>query len=150
MTAFTSVGGLAAHIGQPLGTSRPIRITQEMINTFASVTADHQWIHTDPIRASQGPHGTTIAHGFLTLSLLSTFVEDLLQVDHLNATINYGLNRVRFPAPVLVDSTLHCTGTIQSVDDLGSSTQIVAELAVHSDTSPKVVCAAELVFRLFA
>ncbi|WP_260870753.1 MaoC/PaaZ C-terminal domain-containing protein [Gordonia paraffinivorans] len=105
-------------------------------------------IHTDPVRAAGTAHGSTIAHGFLTLSLLAPFLEDLLEVQDVHTSVNYGLNRVRFPAPVPANSTVHCTGTIASIDEIGTATQVVAELTVHSDTSLKPVCVAEIILRL--
>ncbi|QXW00473.1 MULTISPECIES: MaoC family dehydratase [Rhodococcus] len=148
MTTFASLSELYHAVGTDMGKSRQIHITQQMIDAFADVTADRQWIHTDPIRAASSTYGSTIAHGFLTLSLLAPFIEDLLEVDGIQSSINYGLNRVRFPAPVLVDSTLYCTGELTSVDAAHGATQAILTLTVHSDTSTKVACVAEVVVRL--
>src|SRR5215475_444706 len=119
MASFTSVAALrAAPAGTDLGYSSWHEIDQKRINMFAEATDDRQWIHVDPEAAAVGPFGTTIAHGYLTLSLLVLFTAELLAVDDVRMGINYGLNRVRFPAPVPVDSRLRAHGELMSVEDV--------------------------------
>ncbi|MGH3560955.1 MAG: MaoC family dehydratase, partial [Mycobacterium sp.] len=100
MRTFNSVDELAALKGQPIGNSEWMTITQEAVNLFADATGDHQWIHVDPERAANGPFGTTIAHGYMTLALLPRLMHQIYSVDGIKLAINYGLNKVRFPAPV--------------------------------------------------
>src|SRR5689334_9961175 len=95
-----SVADLKSHIGQVLGQSQPRQITQQQVNEFADATGDHQWLHVDVERAKQGPYHGTIAHGFLTLSLLPVLIGECVQVTDARAAVNYGLNKLRFPAPV--------------------------------------------------
>src|SRR5690606_20145104 len=108
---FSHLDEFKAAVGTELGTSDWITVTQEQINTFADATGDHQWIHVDPEAAAKGPFGTTIAHGYLTLSLLPVFGEQIYEVQKLAFGVNYGANKVRFPNPVPVDSRLRATAT---------------------------------------
>ena len=117
---FTSADELRAAIGEEIGPSDPIVIDQARIDAFAEATGDHQWIHVDPARAADGPFGTTIAHGFLTLSLVPLFGANLYSLDFGSSKINYGADKIRFPAPVPVDSSLTATATFTDVKE-GSS-----------------------------
>ncbi|MEY2661339.1 MAG: hypothetical protein RLZZ123_2511, partial [Pseudomonadota bacterium] len=114
MRIFNTLQELAALVGQELATSDWIEITQERINLFAQATGDHQWIHVDAQRAKEGPFGTTIAHGYLTLSLMPSFFDSAMQVKETRMGINYGVNKVRFTSPVPVGSRLRARITLQS------------------------------------
>jgi acyl dehydratase len=135
--------------GLELGPSSWLEITQDRINGFADATDDHQWIHVDPERAAQGPFGTTIAHGYLTLSLLVPFSYELLAVEGVSMGINYGVNRVRFPAPVPVGSRLRARFRLDEVTEVDGGVQVTANATVEREGQEKPVCAAELVFRFY-
>lgn len=147
MTTFKGLGELRAAAGTDLGVSGWVPIPQEKIDGFAEVTGDHQWIHTDPERAAQGPFGTPIAHGFLTLSLISVFVEDLLVVEDVAMAVNYGLNKVRFPAPVPVGSRVRARGQLVSVEEIPGGVQTTTRFTIECDGAAKPVCVAESVAR---
>ena len=133
--------------GLELGPSAWQEITQERVDAFAEATGDRQWIHTDPARAAAGPFGTTIAHGYLTLSLCASLLGEVLHVDGYALTVNYGVNRVRFPAPVPVGSRVRGRFTVVSVDEVAGGEQAVIEATVEREGSEKPVCVAELVLR---
>jgi acyl dehydratase len=135
--------------GLELGPSSWLEITQDRIDGFADATDDHQWIHVDPERAAEGPFGTTIAHGYLTLSLLVPFSYELLAVEGVKMGINYGLNRVRFPAPVPVGSRLRARFRLEDVSEVDGGVQVTANATVEREGQEKPVCAAELVFRFY-
>ena len=116
-TVVKSAEDIHALVGQELGTSSWVDIAQSRIDAFADVTGDHQWIHTDPERAAAGPFGTTIAHGYLTLSLLVPMLEEILVVENRKSSINYGLDKVRFPSPVPVGSRLRMSATLTEATD---------------------------------
>lgn len=139
--------GIRDLVGVELGPTVWQEITQERIDAFAEATGDAQWIHTDPVRAAAGPFGTTIAHGYLTLSLCASLLFEVLRVDGVGLTVNYGVNRVRFPAPVPVGSRVRGRFTVVSVDDVAGGEQAVIEATVEREGSEKPVCAAELVLR---
>jgi acyl dehydratase len=145
---FASPAEVAAAVGQDLGPSRAVTVDQNRIDGFAAVTEDRQWIHTDPDRAAQGPYGSTIAHGYLTLSLVSVFLEDLFEVDGVDSRINYGLNSVRFPAPVQVGSVLRASGTVLGVREKGDGMQVNLRVAVEREGGVRPVCVAEIVVLL--
>lgn len=143
-----SIDELRAMIGQELGVSDWFPITQERINQFADATEDRQWIHTDPQRAArESPYGTTIAHGFLSLSLLSYLVEQAVRVDGTRMAINYGLNRVRFPAPVSVGSRIRARCTLQSLEGIEGGVQTTFHVVVEVEGGRKPCCVAEWVTR---
>jgi len=135
--------------GLELGPSSWLEVTQDRIDGFADATDDHQWIHVDPGRAAEGPFGTTIAHGYLTLSLLVPFSYELLAVEGVSMGINYGLNRVRFPAPVPVGSRLRARFRLEDVAEVEGGVQVTAAATVEREGQEKPVCAAELVFRFY-
>lgn len=147
VAVFSSVDHLKASKGADLGTSRTIEVSQARIDKFAAVTEDRQWIHVDTYKAASGPFGTTIAHGFLTLSLLAPFLADLIEVHGVSASINYGLNRVRFPAAVPSNSALHAGGRILDIVDRPGAVDAVVEVTVRSSSSTKPVCIAESIIR---
>ncbi|MCF8588923.1 MaoC family dehydratase [Gordonia sp. HY285] len=140
---FATLDDVRAALGTEIGPSAPIVVEQERINQFADATGDHQWIHVDPERAASGPYGTTIAHGYLTLSLLPSFGSDLVSFDFGSARINYGANKVRFPAPVPVGSSLTATVTIVDIAEKPGSATVTARYTVTVDGAAKPSCIAE-------
>jgi acyl dehydratase len=135
-------------VGTELGPTSWLDITQERVDAFAGATDDPQWIHTDPERAAAGPFGGTIAHGFLTLSLCVPFLYELMPDRGFALTVNYGVNRVRFPAPVPVGSRIRGRFRVESVDDVSGGEQAVIVGTVEREGGDKPVCVAELVVRL--
>ena len=134
--------------GDEFGPSSWLEVTQERIDQFADATGDHQWIHVDPERAAQGPFGTTIAHGFLTLSLLVKFIDEVRPSSgEFRMGINYGVNRVRFPAPVPVGSKLRAHFKVLEVTDVEGGIQVVTEGTIEREGQEKPVCVAEMVSR---
>ena len=146
---FTSAEELKAAVGESLGYSDWLEVDQKRIDLFAEATGDHQWIHVDPEKAAAGPFGTTIAHGYLTLSLLPLFVPQVLKVDNAKMGVNYGTNKVRFPAPVPVGSRLRATATLQDVTEVGGGVQVTAAVVVEREGGEKPVCVAESVSRYY-
>jgi acyl dehydratase len=146
---FESLDALKAATGEQLGYSDWHTVTQQQINDFAGATGDHQWIHVDPEAAARGPFGTTIAHGFLTLSLLPVLVVQVLRVDGIRMGVNYGLNRVRFPAPVPVDSRVRAGVRLLEVEDIPGGAQIVNEVTIERDGGTKPCCVAQSVVRYY-
>ena len=147
---FASVDALREAVGKDLGYSDWIIIDQARINRFADATGDYQWIHVDPERAAQGPFKTTIAHGYLTLSLLPVLTTGLVRVDGVRMGANYGVNKVRFPAPVPVDSRVRARVEIVSVEDVGGGVQVTSRVTVERDGGDKPVCVAESVARFYS
>ncbi|GLF96190.1 MaoC family dehydratase [Streptomyces yaizuensis] len=146
---FASAAELLAGVGEPLGYSDWLEIDQKRIDLFAEATGDHQWIHVDPDRAAGGPFGTTIAHGYLTLSLLPALVPQVMRVEGARMGINYGTGKVRFPAPVPVGSRLRATAVIGSVTEAGDGVQVTAAVTVEREGGEKPVCVAETVSRYY-
>ena len=148
MRTFGSVEELVGLKGQPIGFSEWVTVTQEAVNLFADATGDHQWIHVDPERAAQGPFGTTIAHGYLTLSLLPRLMHTIYRVDGLKMAVNYGLNKVRFPSPVPVGSRVRAQTGVVDVTNLGDGAyQVTLSTTVEVDGAAKPACVAESVVR---
>lgn len=148
MRTFASVDELAEAKGQSIGDSQWVTITQEAVNRFADATGDHQWIHVDPGRAAQGPFGTTIAHGYMTLSLLSTLLSSMYRVDGTKMAVNYGLNKVRFPLPVAVGSKIRAHGSVADVEALGEGAyQVTLSTTIEVEGAEKPACVAESVVR---
>jgi acyl dehydratase len=135
--------------GDEFGPSSWIEVDQEKINAFADATGDHQWIHVDPERAAQGPFGTTIGHGYLTLSLLPVMSYEVVPRQNGGMAINYGLNKVRFPAPVPSGSKVRGTFLVVDVDEQDWGFQATMNATVERDGGDKPVCVAELVFRYY-
>jgi acyl dehydratase len=133
--------------GLELGPSEWREVTQERIDLFAAATDDPQWIHVDPQRAAAGPFGTTIAHGYLTLALLVPFSYEALPVEDAALSLNYGLNRVRFPAPVPSGSRVRARFRVEGVEEVAGGTQVTLAATVEREGTEKPVCVAELVFR---
>ncbi|MET0931225.1 MAG: MaoC family dehydratase [Aeromicrobium sp.] len=143
---FDNLDDFKAAAGEELGTSDWVTVTQDQINTFADATGDHQWIHVDPERAAAGPFGTTIAHGYLTLSLLPGLASEIYEIEGLAFAMNYGANKVRFPSPVPVDSRLRATATLTATHEIAIGTQCVITFVVQKEGTDKPVCVAEVVF----
>jgi acyl dehydratase len=141
---------LKALAGTDLGHTGWLEITQDRVNTFADATDDHQWIHVDRDRAAAGPFGTTIAHGFLTLSLIIPLFSELMKVRGLTMQINYGLNRVRFPAPVPVGSKIRLAAQLGAVEDAGvNAVQAVVDFTIEMEGGQKPACVAQGVYRYY-
>jgi len=135
-------------VGVELGPTDWLEVSQERIDTFAQATDDHQWIHVDPARAAEGPFGTTIAHGYLTLSLCAPLLSQALAgLTDSSMGINYGTNKVRFPAPVPAGSRIRARATVVSVDDVPGGEQAVVVTTVELEGGEKPVCVAEVVLR---
>ncbi len=149
MKTFEKLNELQALVGQHLGDSEWITIEQQRIDLFAQATGDHQWIHVDPERAAAGPFGTTIAHGFLTLSLLPEMTASAFDIADVRMGVNYGLNRVRFTAPVPVGSRLRGRIKLLSFDTIEGGAQLIVEVSVQREGSDKPVCIAESISRRY-
>ncbi len=151
MKKFESLAALSALVGQCVATSDWVTVTQDQINQFAQATGDHQWIHVDTQRAQSGPFGQTIAHGFLTLSLLPQFFENAIAVEGVRMAVNYGLNKVRFLAPVPVNSRLRAHFTLVESDPIeGNGVQMLWEMRVEREGAQKPVCIAQSLLRQYA
>jgi acyl dehydratase len=149
MRRFASLEELAACLGQTVGTSEWITITQRHIDEFAEATGDRQWIHVDPARAAAGPFGSTIAHGFLTLSLLPQMADTAIELGGVRMGLNYGLNKVRFPAPVPVGSRLRGHFKLTAFEPIEGGAQITMEVTMEREGSAKPVCVAESLSRRY-
>jgi acyl dehydratase len=148
--AIESLEALRACVGTHLGVSEWLTVEQSTINTFAEVTRDEQWIHVDPARAEDGPFGATVAHGLLTLSLCSSLLWEVAVVDGMGPAINYGLNKVRFPAPLLVGSRVRMHVSVSEVTDIPRGVEVIYHLTYETQGQSKPPCVADLVFRYYA
>ena len=145
---FASYADVRAAVGQDVAVTDWITITQEQVNQFAQATGDHQWIHVDPERAKQGPFGAPVAHGYLTLSLLAQFMQHTVAVDGATMGVNYGLNKVRFPAPVPVGSRLRAHIKLLAAEPVQpDGMQMTWGVTVEREGSDKPVCVAETLSR---
>ncbi len=149
MKHFAHLQDLASAVGQEIGLSDWISVEQRRIDLFAEATGDHQWIHVDPVRAAQGPFGATIAHGFLTLSLIPELFAASFEIDDVRMGINYGLNRVRFLNPVRVGSRLRGRFKLLSFEPLEGGAQLIVEATIELEGSAKPACVAESISRRF-
>ena len=149
MRRFARLADLAQLEGQPLGTSDWVVVAQSHIDLFAQATGDAQWIHVDPARAAAGPFGTTVAHGFLTLAMLPELFAAAVAFDDVRMSLNYGLNRMRFPAPVPVDSRLRATFVLDSWEAIDGGAQLTQTATLEREGGAKPVCVAEWVTRHF-
>jgi acyl dehydratase len=149
-TTIQGIDGLKQRVGDHLGYSEWHQVTQEQVNTFAEATGDFQWIHVDVERAKQGPFGGPIAHGYLTLSLGPLLIPQIVKVEGITMAVNYGLNKVRFPAPVPVGSKLRLGATLANVEDIAGGVQVTMGMVYELDGGDKPVCVAEIVFRYYA
>lgn len=150
MRMIEGIDGLKALVGEHLGYSPYVEITQEQVNTFAEATGDHQWIHVDVEKATAGPFGGPIAHGYLTLSLGPMLSPQIFGVSGISMGVNYGAGKVRFPAPVPVGSQLRLGVTLQSVDDVAGGAQVTMEFVFEIEGAAKPSCVAEVIFRYYA
>ena len=150
MKTFQTILELASHVGQEVGASEWITITQEQVNLFAQATGDHQWIHVDVERAKAGPFGAPIAHGFLTLSLLPLFFASTFEIVQKGMGVNYGLNKVRFTSPVPVGSRLRARMTLLKAEPIDNNgLQMTWGVAVEREGAAKPVCVAESMSRSY-
>jgi len=145
---FASYADVRACVGQDVAVTDWVTITQEQVNQFAEATGDHQWIHVDPERACQGPFGAPVAHGYLTLSLLAQFMQQAIAIDGAQMGVNYGLNKVRFPAPVPVGSRLRAHLKLLAAEPVPpDGLQLTWGVTVEREGSDKPVCVAESLSR---
>ncbi len=147
MLTIEGIDQLPELVGKELGVSDWLEVTQEQVNTFADATGDHQWIHVDVEKAAQGPFGGTIAHGYLTLSLLPVLLSSISRVDGIRMGINYGLNRVRFPSPVRVGSRIRARSVLKEVTEISGGIQAALDVTVEIEGVDKPACVAEPVVR---
>ena len=148
--ALDSVAAVLAAVGQDLGATDWVPLTQARINTFADATGDHQWIHVDPVRAKDGPFGACIAHGYLTLSLANLFLPQLVRYERLKLGVNYGCDKVRFPAPVPVGSRLRGRGVVQAAEAIkGEGVQVTVRISVEIEGNDKPGCVVDTISRLY-
>ena len=148
-THVNSIEELGDLVGTHLGYSDYRTVTQEQVNLFADATGDHQWIHIDPERAANGPFGHTIAHGYLTLSLIPTLTGGLLKSDDVTMGVNYGANRIRFTSPVPVGSEVRAGATLASVEEIAGGVQVVLDVVVEVRGAEKPSCVAQIITRLY-
>jgi len=146
-TTVENLSDLSSFVGKELGTSSWVDVDQARINTFADATDDHQWIHVDPERAKNGPFGETIAHGYLTLSLLIPMWADILEVRDVKTKVNYGLNKVRFPSPVPSGSKIRARATLAAIEPVAGGAQLTIDTVVERQGGDKPACVAQLVLR---
>jgi acyl dehydratase len=149
MRIFTSVADLRSAKGHVLGISEWLAVDQDRIDLFAAATGDHQWIHIDPARASTGPFGRTIAHGYLTLSLIPQLAGQLYRVDGVRMAVNYGLNKVRFVTPVPVGSRLRAVTELIDVQDVPDGAQLTFRTTIEVEGAARPACVAETVSRQY-
>ena len=149
MRVFDGADSLRAAVDEEIGVGSWIEVTQNRIDMFAEATNDRQWIHVDPERAAEGPFAGTIAHGYLTLSLLSAWIMEVSEVTGTTMAVNYGLNRVRWPAPVPVGSRLRGRVTLAEVEDIAGGVQVTWQVSVEREGSERPVCVAENLNRLY-
>jgi acyl dehydratase len=150
MRTFTTLDEIAAAAGEELGTSDWVPIEQDRVDQFAEATGDHQWIHVDVERAKEGPFGGTIAHGYLTLSLVPWLGSQVFSLDTPGAKLNYGVNKVRFPNPVRVGKRVRCTVTLGEVTDIPAGKQLTIRSVIEIEGETKPACVAESVVLLLS
>jgi acyl dehydratase len=148
MRVFGSLEELTAAVGEEIGPTDWVTVTQKQVDLFADATGDHQWIHVDRARAAAGPFGGTIAHGYLTLSLVPMLAAQLFHIDTMGAKLNYGVNKVRFPHPVPVGSRIRARATIAEVTDVAAGKQMVTRYVLEIEDVEKPACVAETVVLL--
>ena len=149
MKRYPTLAGLQALVGEPLGSSDWVTIDQARIDGFAQATGDHQWIHTDPVRAAAGPFGTTVAHGFLTLSLVPLLFDSAFAIDDVKMGVNYGLNRVRFTNPVPAGGRVRGHFKLLAFEPLPGGAQITVQVSIELEGAAKPACVAESISRRF-
>lgn len=148
-TVFETPADLLTAQGQHLGYSDWLEIDQDRINLFADATGDHQWIHVDPDKAADGPFGKTIAHGYLTLSLANLFLPQIMQVNNTSMGVNYGCEKVRFPAAVPVGSRVRGGGEVVSVEEVKGGVQVVVRMTIEVEGGDRPACVIDTISRFF-
>jgi len=148
-THVKSIEELKSLVGSHLGYSDYRVVTQEQVDLFADATGDHQWIHVDPERAKSGPFGQTIAHGYLTLSLIPVLLGGVMHVENVKMGVNYGTNKVRFTNPVPVGAEIRAGATLASIEDVTGGVQVALDVIVEVKDAPKPSCVAQVVFRYY-
>ena len=148
-TVFAQPADLLGAVGKHLGYSDWLQIEQQRIDQFAEATGDHQWIHVDPERAREGPFGTTIAHGYLTLSLANMFLPQIMEVQQVSMGVNYGCEKVRFPAPVPVGSRVRGGGEVISAEEVKGGVQVVVRMTVEVEGSERPACVIDTISRFY-
>lgn len=143
---FDDLQEIKSEVGKEIGASPWVTITQDDIDDFARVTRDQQWIHVDPQRSAAGPFGSTIVHGYLIMSLIAWFSDEVYTVEGLESSLNYGSNRVRFPSPVPVGSKLRGVITLLEANELDSGTQLVTRVVVECEGASRPACVADVVY----
>lgn len=149
MRVFSGPDELLAAVGEEIGVSSWLEITQERVNQFAEATGDQQWIHVDPERAADGPFGGTIAHGYLTLSLMVPFMLEVYRVENRKHAVNYGLNKVRFTSPVPVGSRLRGRLTLAEASEVAGGLQILWTVTIEREGEERPACVAESITRIY-
>jgi acyl dehydratase len=150
MRTFAGVDEVLDAVGEALGPGEWVTVDQKTVDTFADATGDHQWIHVDPERAAQGPFGGPIAHGLLTLSLLPVLLAGLYRIDGVRMGVNYGFNKVRFPAAVAVGSRVRATATVAEATALEGAVQVVFATVIEIEGGSKPACVVESIGRFYA
>ncbi|GAB3627870.1 dehydratase [Pandoraea terrae] len=148
-TTFARAADVLAAVGADLGVTEWLTIDQRRIDLFAEATGDHQWIHVDPVRAKDGPFGTTIAHGYLTMSLANYFLPALARYDNLKMGVNYGVDKVRFPAPVKVGARVRGHGLVLAVQEVGGGVQATVRVTMQVEGEERPGCVVDTISRLF-
>jgi acyl dehydratase len=144
------IDAMRALAGEELGTSSWLTITQEQVDQFAAATGDHQWIHVDPERAKDGPFGTTIAHGYLSNSLVPALLHEIVDVRGVTMALNYGINKLRFPSTVPVGSRVRMSARLAEVEEVAGGVQVVIAATIEIEDQPKPACVADVVYRYFS
>ena len=148
-TTFQAPAALLEAVGRHLGYSDWLEIDQQRIDLFADATGDHQWIHVDPVRAAEGPFGRTIAHGYLTLSLANLVLPMIMRVENTSMGVNYGCEKVRFPAPVPVGSRVRGGGEVISAEEVKGGVQVVVRMTIEIEGSDRPACVVDTISRFF-
>ncbi len=148
-TIFETPQALLGAVGKHLGHSEWLIIEQDRIDQFADATGDHQWIHVDPVKAAEGPFGKTIAHGYLTLSLANLFLPEIMTVNNVSMGVNYGCDKVRFPAPVPVGSHVRGGGEVISAEEVKGGIQVVVRITIEIDGGDRPACVIDTISRFF-
>ena len=148
-TIFESADEILAAVGQRLGESDWLQIDQRRIDQFAEATGDHQWIHVDPVRAAAGPFGACIAHGYLTLSLASYFLPQIIQINNMKMGVNYGCDKIRFPAAVRVGARLRGVGELVRAERVGEGVQATIRVTVEIEGEQRPACVVDTISRYY-
>jgi acyl dehydratase len=149
MLATTDIDALATHVGESLGASDWVAVTQETVDAFAAATGDHQWIHTDPDRAAGSPFGGTIAHGYLTLALAPVLLAQVLPLDDFAMAVNYGLDHLRFPAPLPVGEHVRMHARLDGIQRIAGGAALSLGLTFERSGGGKPVCVAQALYRVY-